>query len=104
MLKDKRIIVTGATGALGRALVIRLAQEGAQVVALGRSASKLEEVKQAAGGNVRTETVDLSDRGAVRQVADRLLQTLDKVDVLLHNAAVYKNERSVKGGLEEMFA
>jgi NAD(P)-dependent dehydrogenase (short-subunit alcohol dehydrogenase family) len=103
MLKDKTIVVTGATGGLGRAVVIGLAKEGAKVVALGRNAARLEETKREAP-SIQTEIVDLGDRRSVQKAVDRLAHGLDQIDALLETAAVYKHARSTRDGLEEMFA
>ena len=99
MLKDKTIVVTGATGGLGKALVSKLAGMGADVVALGRNEARLKEVS----ANIRTEVVDLGDRDSVRAAADRLLAAVPRIDALVHTAGVYRHQRQVKGGLEEMF-
>ena len=101
MLKDKTIVVTGATGGLGKAVVSRLAGMGAEVVALGRNEARLQEVRGSA--KIRTEVVDLGDRDSVRAAADRLLAAVPRIDALVHTAAVYKQQRQVQGGLEEMF-
>lgn len=58
-------VVTGATGALGRAVVDELVGSGWSVCALGRGGSGLSSL---AGERVRTVAVDLSDQGAVRSV------------------------------------
>jgi NAD(P)-dependent dehydrogenase (short-subunit alcohol dehydrogenase family) len=103
MLKEKTIVVTGATGGLGKALVSRLAGMGADVVALGRNEARLQEVRRSVNQGVRTDTIDLGDRDSVRAAADRLLATVPRIDALVHTAAVYRNERRIHDGLEEMF-
>jgi retinol dehydrogenase-14 len=103
MLKEKTIVVTGATGGLGKALVSRLAGMGADVVALGRNEARLQEVRRSVNQGVRTEVVDLGDRDSVRAAAARLLAATPRIDALVHTAGVYKNDRRTQNGLEEMF-
>ena len=92
MLKDKTIVVTGATGGLGKALVSRLAGMGADVVALGRNEARLQEVRRSVNQGIRIEVVDLGERSSVRAAADRLLAGVPRIDALVHTAAVYRNE------------
>ena len=103
MLKEKTIVVTGATGGLGKALVSRLAGMGADVVALGRNEARLQEVRRSVNQGIRIEVVDLGERNSVRAAADRLLAAVPRIDALVHTAAVYRNERRIHDGLEEMF-
>ncbi len=103
MLKEKTIVVTGATGGLGKALVSRLAGMGADVVALGRNEARLQEVRRSVNQGIRIEVVDLGERRSVRAAADRLLASVPRIDALVHTAAVYRNDRRIHDGLEEMF-
>ena len=43
-ITDKKIIITGATGVLGEAMAFHLAKEGANVLIIGRTASKVEKL------------------------------------------------------------
>ena len=66
-LKGKRALVTGASGEIGRAIVARLAQDGAEVAAAGRSQAKLEALAGALGRDghsVHPLVADLTDEGA----------------------------------------
>jgi len=84
-LKDKRILVTGGTSGVGRALVEMLCHEN-QVIILGRSKEKLQELAQAAPG-ITTVRADLSDLLGLRATIKHL-QTLGPIDVLINNAAI----------------
>jgi NAD(P)-dependent dehydrogenase (short-subunit alcohol dehydrogenase family) len=91
-LTDQTVLVTGATGGLGRALVQRLAEHGARVVAHGRSEERLAElvdgVDRATGRRVETVAADLSDLAAVDRLADTVLERYDALHVLVNNAGV----------------
>lgn len=71
-LDGKVIVVTGAGGTLCSAMAIRLAERGARVVLLGRTAEKLEPVARritAAGGSALSYGVDVTDERGLEQVA-----------------------------------
>ena len=64
-VKDKVIVITGATGVLGRAMVSHFAEEGAKVVILGRNTqvgNRLAEEALAKGGEAVFLTTDVLDR------------------------------------------
>lgn len=63
-LSGKSVIITGAGKGIGRATAVLLAGRGAEVVALSRTQSDLDELREVIGG--RSVAVDLSDPGAAR--------------------------------------
>ena len=68
----KRALVTGAGSGIGRAIALRLAALGAEVVALSRSKetlASLEEEGGKGGGRIATVAVDLADYAATRNVS-----------------------------------
>ena len=69
-LKDRTIVVTGGTGALGRAVVTRLLEDGARPMVTWRNEKELRESPFA--DTVRTQKLDLADEAAVRQLYDGL--------------------------------
>lgn len=81
-LRGATVLVTGATGGIGRALAIALAERGAQLVLTGRRTDVLEPLADRLGG--RAIAADLAERDA----AERLLDEAGRVDVLVANAAL----------------
>lgn len=81
-LRGAKVLVTGATGGIGRALAVELAARGGEVVLTGRRMDVLEPLAEKLGG--RAVPADLADRDAVEE----LLNTAGEIDVLVANAAL----------------
>ena len=87
----KVAIVTGAGRGIGRAIALRLAQEGAAVVICGRTTSDLEAVEQRieqSGGRALGRVVDVSDETAVKRFVADVAGELGPVAVLVNNASL----------------
>ncbi|HSZ41259.1 MAG TPA: SDR family oxidoreductase [Trebonia sp.] len=85
-------VVTGAGGALGRAIARRLAADGHSVVVADISAAALEETRAdvaAAGGDVRAWTLDLREPEAVSELFGAVGQEQGGTAILVNNAAIY---------------
>ena len=88
-LKDKVCIVTGGGSGIGRASALMMAQEGAVVVAVGRTASKVEAVRDeilSGGGRAEAYGVDVADKRLVFGMVEEVLAKYGRVDVLVNNA------------------
>ena len=81
-LRGSTVLLTGATGGLGRATATALADEGSRLVLTGRNESLLESLASTTGG--RTIAADLSKRSEL----ERLLEEAGPIDVVVLNAAV----------------
>ena len=71
-LEGRRILVTGASGGIGAAIVRRLTESGARVTAVARRKEPLEGLAQETGA--RAVSADVSDRDAVGALAEQLLK------------------------------
>lgn len=81
----RRVLITGGSRGIGRAIVDRFAALGDEVIAVGRDASTLEEVVSAhAAGQVRGVVADLTDEAAV----SRVMEESGPLDVLVNNAGI----------------
>ncbi len=86
-LSGRTALVTGATSGIGRAVALRLAADGATVIAVGRSAQRGAEVVaaiQRAGGRARFVAADVSDPDDVGALAE----DAGEVDILVNNAGL----------------
>lgn len=85
----RRILVTGGSSGIGRAVVLAFAEAGARVVAAGRDEGRLAEVRAAAPeGSVETVKADVSTAAGARQMVEAALERLDGLDALVNNAGV----------------
>ncbi len=82
------VMITGASGGLGRALAIEMVGRGCTVVGLGRRSDALDETKALAGDQFHPVVTDIADAGAVER-AFAVADTLGPLTILINNAAVY---------------
>lgn len=90
-VEDKVIILTGASSGIGRAAALRLAEEGAKVVALARRKERLEELKEEAkdfSGEILPFPGDVSKEEDLKKVVQLTLDTYGRIDGLINNAGV----------------
>jgi NAD(P)-dependent dehydrogenase (short-subunit alcohol dehydrogenase family) len=88
-LADRVAIVTGAARGIGRAYALRLAAEGAHVVAADRLPSEETAAEiRGLGRECLALAVDVSDGGAVQRMAAETVKRFGRIDVLVNNAAM----------------
>jgi NADP-dependent 3-hydroxy acid dehydrogenase YdfG len=85
-LKDKAIIITGASGGIGAATAELLARQGATVILSARRKKALEEVSAKCGKNSHVIVADVTDRSQVRRLIEESIQRAGRIDVLINNA------------------
>jgi NADP-dependent 3-hydroxy acid dehydrogenase YdfG len=93
-LENKVAWVTGAGTGIGEAGAIALAHAGMHVVLSGRRREKLAEVASQCGDAVSIEMLDVADRDAVAEVAQRIIATHGRIDVLVASAGINVKERN----------
>jgi 3-oxoacyl-[acyl-carrier protein] reductase len=86
---SKVIVITGAGSGLGRALALRLAKDGEQVVLLGRTLSKLQKVADEIGERALAVACDVASPDAVRKAFAAIAERHPKIDVLINNAGIF---------------
>jgi 3-oxoacyl-[acyl-carrier protein] reductase len=91
VLKGKGAVVTGGSRGIGRAIVERLARDGADVVfTYARNADAAADVRRTveeAGGSARAVQIDLAEHGAAERLMDEAAGLLGGLDILVNNAA-----------------
>jgi NAD(P)-dependent dehydrogenase (short-subunit alcohol dehydrogenase family) len=87
--RGKRVLITGASSGIGEAGAERFAKEGAEVIVVARRADLLEALTERiaeAGGTAAAIPCDLSDLGAVDELAEMVESRFGGVDILVNNA------------------
>lgn len=93
-MKNKVVIITGASSGIGEATAKRLASEGAKIILGARRESKLQQITediQAAGGQAAYLVTDVSKRADSVALVNLAKQTFGQVDVLFLNAGIMPN-------------
>ena len=97
-------VVTGASKGLGRQMSESLAAAGAKVALVARSQQLLNEVEdgiRSAGGVAESIVADVTDEGAVAEVASQVEERLGVCDILINNAGINNRKSIVDFTLDE---
>jgi 3-oxoacyl-[acyl-carrier protein] reductase len=93
-LAGKVALVTGASRGIGRAIAAALAAEGATLVLAARDEARLADAVreiEAAGGAASALKLEVSERASVEAACERLLGAHGRVDVLVNNAGITRD-------------
>ena len=87
--RDKIVVITGATGGVGRVTAWEFAKQGAKVVLIARDKAQLQATEkevEAYGGRALAMCVDISEAEQVEQVTERIEREWGPIDVWINNA------------------
>ncbi|XP_063053580.1 retinol dehydrogenase 13-like [Engraulis encrasicolus] len=92
-LDGKTVLITGANTGIGKETAVDLAGRGARVILacrdLGRATLAAEDIRERSGnGNVVVKKLDLASLQSVRQLAKDILETEERLDILINNAGI----------------
>jgi len=90
-LKNARVIVTGASSGIGRAIAMEFGRRGARLALVSRNRPALDEVAtsiKAQGGSAVVIPTDVTAPGALEQTAKDAIRQLGGIDILVNNAGI----------------
>lgn len=94
-LQGKKALVTGGSRGIGRACVVQLAGEGAEVVFLfqanAEAAAALVAEMEKAGHPVRSLQADVRDAARAQQIVDQLIEAQGRLDILVNSAGIVRD-------------
>ncbi len=100
-LKNKNIIVTGASGGIGNAIVEKLYKEGANILATGTRIEKLEELKSKFD-NIRILKFDILQHEKIEEFINNATNELGgSLDCIVNNAGITKDNLTIRMNLDE---
>ena len=94
-LKDKKILITGATGGIGNCIVKKFDQFGANIVATGTNEEKLNKLKNEFK-NIHIEKFKLDNHDKIEEFIEKIDKKLDGIDVLVNNAGITLDNLSIR--------
>ncbi|WP_335988381.1 SDR family NAD(P)-dependent oxidoreductase [Glycomyces sp. MUSA5-2] len=104
-LRGRRAVVTGGARGLGKAIALRLAEAGADVLVGDLdgdlAAAAAAELAERHGVDAVGVQMDMADQGSVAAAADRAAETLGGLDVWVNNAGVFPNRPALEMGVDE---
>ncbi len=89
--RDHVAVVTGASAGIGRAVALRLADQGARIALAARDATRLEALAaecRVRGGEALPVPTDVSDETQCQRLIDRTVKTFGRLDLLVNNAGI----------------
>ena len=90
-LKGKKVLVTGASGGIGKAIAIELSSNGADLCLTGRNKSELESLQKLIGGNCQIIISDLSKSEGIDELANSAQEKMGQIDILINNAGITRD-------------
>jgi len=100
-LKNKNIIVTGASGGIGNSIVEKLHESGANILATGTRVEKLEELKSKFN-NIKILKFDISQHEKIEDFINNATEELGgSLDCIINNAGITKDNLAIRMSLDE---
>lgn len=93
LLKGKTALITGAGSGIGKAIALKMAEEGADVILTGRHADSLQKVQDQIvrnGGKAGYFLCDVRKPDEIEDMTGKIIEAYGKIDILVNNAGISK--------------
>ena len=98
--KNKKILITGASGGIGSEIVKKFASLGGEVLGTGTKAEKLDLIKKQYQ-NIKVKKFDISEHSRIEEFIDDVVLELGGLDILINNAGTNVDNLSLRMKEEE---
>lgn len=95
-MKDKIIVITGASEGLGKTTATKLIAEGSIVALIAHNENTLKMVAKELGSNAHFYVCDVSRPDQIQQTVQQIIRDFGRVDVLINNAGIWTDEELEK--------
>ena len=99
-LKNKNIIVTGASGGIGNSIIEKLNEFGANILASGTKIEKLEELKKRFD-KIKILKFDISQSSKIEEFIENASKELGGLDCIINNAGITQDNLAIRMSIEE---
>ena len=93
--KDKKILITGATGGIGSALIQKFSNLNGRILATGTKVEKLDSIKKQYP-NIQVKKFDISEHSKIEEFVDSVSLELGGLDILVNNAGINIDNLSLR--------
>ena len=93
-LKNKKVIITGATGGIGNSLVDKFNTFGSKILATGTNDEKLNNLKKFP--NIHIEKFKLNEHNKIENFIENVNKKLEGIDILVNNAGITLDNLSIR--------
>ena len=98
--KNKRILITGASGGIGNALVKKFVSLDGNVLGSGTKTEKLDQLKKQ-NPNIKIKKFDMAEHSRIEEFIENVVLELGGLDILINNAGINKDNLSLRMKDEE---
>ena len=95
ILRNKKVLITGATGGIGNCLVEKFYDLGATIVASGTNEEKLNYLKKKFS-NINIEKFKLNEHSKIEEFIEKIDKKLQGIDILINNAGITLDNLSIR--------
>tara|TARA_B100000963_G_scaffold101349_1_gene87653 strand:+ start:13754 stop:14485 length:732 start_codon:yes stop_codon:yes gene_type:complete len=93
--KNKKILITGATGGIGKSLISKFYGQGAHIVASGTKDEKLDQIKKEFP-EIKIEKFKLDEHNKIEEFIEKVCKKLEGLDILINNAGITQDNLSIR--------